>query len=52
MRAILTYCPSLLKFTDIEGNIINLAPRGNTVFWAGNALCIVKDKTVKEIDTN
>jgi len=52
VRQYLGYCPSLVKFSDIEGNIINLAPRGDTIFWTGNALCIVKDKIVKEIDTN
>ena len=52
VRQYLSYCPSSVKFSDIKGNIINLKPRGDTIFWTGNALNVVKDKTVKEIDTD
>jgi len=51
VRRCLSSCPSSVKFSDLEGNVINLTPGGKTIFWTGNALNVTKDRMAKGMDS-
>jgi len=47
----LSGCPSSVKFSDLEGNTIDLTPGGKTIFWTGNALNVTNNGMTKGMDS-
>ena len=52
VSACLAKCPRVVKLCDLAGRSVELRAGGDTVFWPGNALLLVKNGEAQEITSS